>query len=74
MRSRTATAGARIPVLARFLEAGPPPVVFTLGSSGLMTAGPFYEVSAAAAGLLGRRAVLIVGKDPANRPAEVVAE
>lgn len=54
--------------LARFLDAGPPPIVFTLGSSGTLAAGTFYEASAAAAGRLGRRAVLIVGKDPANRP------
>jgi UDP:flavonoid glycosyltransferase YjiC (YdhE family) len=37
----------------------------------VLTAGPFYERSAAAAKLLGRRAVLIVGKDPANRPASL---
>jgi len=59
--------------LVRFLEAGPPPVVFTLGSSGVLAAGSFYEVSAAAAARLGRRAVLIVGKDPANRPASLPA-
>lgn len=52
--------------LARFLDAGPPPIVFTLGSSGMLAADTFYETSAAAAGPLGRRAVLIVGKDPAN--------
>jgi UDP:flavonoid glycosyltransferase YjiC (YdhE family) len=62
-------ADARLtPELARFLDAGPPPVVFTLGSSGFQSGGAFYEHSAAAAKLLGRRAILIVGKDPANRP------
>jgi UDP:flavonoid glycosyltransferase YjiC (YdhE family) len=55
--------------LAGFLDDGPPPVVFTLGSSAVMDAGAFYEHSAAAAKLLGRRAVLLVGKDPRNRPA-----
>ena len=55
--------------LLRFLDAGPPPVVFTLGSSAVMDAGPFYEHSAAAAKLLGRRAVLLVGKETGNRPA-----
>jgi UDP:flavonoid glycosyltransferase YjiC (YdhE family) len=56
------------PELVRFLDAGPPPVVFTLGSSAVLDAGPFYAHSAAAATLLGRRAVLIVGKDTGNRP------
>jgi rhamnosyltransferase subunit B len=56
------------PELVRFLDAGSPPVVFTLGSSAVLDAGPFYEYSTAAAKLLGQRAVLIVGKDPGNRP------
>ena len=60
------------PELARFLEAGPPPIVFTLGSSAVMNAGRFYEQSAAAATRLGRRAVLLIGRDPRNRlPAPV---
>jgi UDP:flavonoid glycosyltransferase YjiC (YdhE family) len=59
------------PELARFLDAGPPPLVFTLGTSAVHDAGPFYEHSAAAARLLGRRAVLLAGKDPRNRPASL---
>ncbi len=59
------------PELVRFLDAGPAPVVFTLGSSAVHVAGSFYEESAAAAKLLGRRAVLVVGKDPCNRPASL---
>src|SRR5262249_38968384 len=55
--------------LVRFLDEGPPPLVFTLGSSAVMDAGRFYEDSAAAAKLLGRRAVLLVGTDTGNRPA-----
>ncbi|MBL8796741.1 MAG: glycosyltransferase family 1 protein [Planctomycetia bacterium] len=55
--------------LQRFLDAGPPPIVFTLGSSAVMDAGSFYEHSAAAAKLLGRRSVLLVGKETNNRPA-----
>ena len=55
--------------LIRFLDAGPLPLVFTLGSSAVVDAGPFYDHSATAAKLLGRRAVLLVGKDPRNRPA-----
>jgi rhamnosyltransferase subunit B len=57
--------------LIRFLEAGPSPLVFTLGSSAVLDAGTFYEHSATAAKLLGRRAVLLVGKDPRNRPASL---
>jgi rhamnosyltransferase subunit B len=53
--------------LGRFLDDGPPPVVFTLGSAVAADAGPFFEHSAAAAQRLGRRAVLIL-KDPRNRP------
>jgi UDP:flavonoid glycosyltransferase YjiC (YdhE family) len=34
----------------------------------VLDAGDFYEQSARAAQLLGRRAVLLVGSDPANRP------
>lgn len=56
--------------LERFLESGPPPVVFTLGSSAVMAAGDFYRESVDAARTLGIRAVLLVGKDPRNIPAE----
>jgi rhamnosyltransferase subunit B len=59
------------PDLARFLDEGSPPIVFTLGSSAVWDAGAFYEQSAAAARLLGRRAVLLVGKETANRPARL---
>ena len=57
------------PELVRFLDAGPPPIVFTLGSSAVVDAGPFFEHSAAAAKLLDRRSVLIVGHDSGNLPA-----
>jgi len=49
--------------LIRFLDDGEPPLVFTLGSAVVADAGPFYHHSAAAANLLGRRAVLLV-KNP----------
>jgi UDP:flavonoid glycosyltransferase YjiC (YdhE family) len=55
------------PALLQFLDNGPPPIVFTLGSAVAVDAGPFYEHSAAAAKMLGRRAVLIL-KEPRNRP------
>jgi len=55
------------PDLAHFLEAGEPPIVFTLGSAAVMQAGNFYREARAAAERLGRRAVLLVGTDPRNR-------
>jgi UDP:flavonoid glycosyltransferase YjiC (YdhE family) len=65
------------PELARFLNDGPAPIVFTLGVSAAAVAGAFFEQSIAAAKRLGRRAVLIVGKGncslPAYRPDGVVA-
>lgn len=54
--------------LAAFLAAGPPPIVFTLGSSAVVVAGSFYEESLTAARRLGMRAVLLVGNDPVNLP------
>jgi rhamnosyltransferase subunit B len=60
--------------LARFLDGGLPPIVFTLGTAISEDAGAprFFETSAAASKLLGRRAVLILN-DPRNRPT-VLAE
>jgi UDP:flavonoid glycosyltransferase YjiC (YdhE family) len=51
--------GGLPPDLVRFLDAGPPPLVFTLGNSTATVAGRFFEDSIAAAGVLGRRAVLV---------------
>ncbi len=45
--------------LERWLEAGPAPVVFTLGSSAVMNPGDFFGESALAARRLGRRALLV---------------
>jgi rhamnosyltransferase subunit B len=56
------------PDLERFLDAGPPPIVFTLGSSAVAVPGRFYEEAAEAARRLGRRAVLLVGPEAADRP------
>src|SRR5215831_1363125 len=47
--------------LLEFLAAGPPPIVFTLGSSAFWVAGNFYLDSIAAAQALGRRALLLIG-------------
>jgi UDP:flavonoid glycosyltransferase YjiC (YdhE family) len=56
------------PELEEFLNAGEPPIVFTLGSAAVGAAGDFYEQSAEAAMRLGRRALLLVGRDPQNQP------
>src|SRR5205807_2478193 len=56
------------PALAHFLDDGPPPLVFTLGISAAMVAGPFFRDSVAAANELGHRAVLVVGKFAGNHP------
>ena len=57
--------------LARFLDDGPPPVVFTLGVTAAMVAGPFFESSIAAAVKMGHRAVLIGDKNRQKLPASL---
>lgn len=59
------------PALMAFLESGEPPVVFTLGSSAVWVADDFYHVSIDAVRALGRRALLLVGDDPAPLRAQV---
>jgi UDP:flavonoid glycosyltransferase YjiC (YdhE family) len=49
--------------LGEFLRAGPPPLVFTLGSLIVHSPGSFYRESVQAARELGLRAVLLVGED-----------
>ena len=58
------------PELLKFLDAGGPPVVFTLGSSAVYVAGDFYQASIEAARAAGVRALLLVG-ERGNRPAEL---
>ncbi len=62
------------PNLEKFMAAGEPPVVFTLGSAAVLAAGDFYEVSARAAIKLGIRAVLLIGTDPRNQLKEELSE
>jgi UDP:flavonoid glycosyltransferase YjiC (YdhE family) len=62
------------PQLEAFLDAGPAPVVFTLGSAAVLAAGKFYEFSARAAIKLGIRAVLLIGNDPRNRLRQVLPD
>jgi UDP:flavonoid glycosyltransferase YjiC (YdhE family) len=65
------------PELAKFLDAGPPPIVFTLGTSAVWVASDFYRESIAAAKLLGRRAVLLIGDErnqlETSLPTEMIA-
>jgi rhamnosyltransferase subunit B len=56
------------PHLDQFVTSGEPPLVFTLGSAAVLAAGDFYEVSAKAVMELGKRAVLLIGSDPRNKP------
>jgi rhamnosyltransferase subunit B len=60
------------PELRRFLDEGPPPVVFTLGSSAVFDAGKFYSESLAAVSRTGQRAVLLIGRDRRNLPSTSV--
>lgn len=63
------------PAVEAFLQAGAPPIVFTLGSAAVTLAGDFYAVSARAAQALGRRAVLLIGRNPPppDLPATILA-
>jgi UDP:flavonoid glycosyltransferase YjiC (YdhE family) len=60
---------ALAPDLQLFLDSGPAPIVFTLGTSAVAAAGGFYEVSAEVVERLGTRGVLLVGPHAINRPA-----
>jgi MGT family glycosyltransferase len=51
----------------RFLAAGPPPVLFTLGTSAVLVPSDFYATSAAAVEKLNLRAILLAGLDFQNR-------
>jgi UDP:flavonoid glycosyltransferase YjiC (YdhE family) len=59
----------------RFLAAGEPPIVFTLGSSAVYAAGEFYAESIRATTALGRRALLLIGSNPPppDLPASILA-
>jgi UDP:flavonoid glycosyltransferase YjiC (YdhE family) len=61
------------PDLNLFLDAGEPPIVFTLGSSAIWVAKDFYRESIAASLSLGQRALLLIGHE-CNRPAEPLPE
>lgn len=63
------------PELQDFLDAGEPPIVFTLGSAAVLVPGEFYRESIEATQQLNRRAVLLVGKNPPpeNLPENIIA-
>ncbi|HEY6344235.1 MAG TPA: glycosyltransferase [Bryobacteraceae bacterium] len=63
--------------LAAFLDSGPPPVVFTLGSSAVMAAGDFYSASLQAVERVNARALFLTGPSlqglPTRLPPSVLA-
>lgn len=63
-----------VPELKQFLDAGEPPIIFTLGSAAVLSPGDFYRQSIEATKQLHRRAVLLIGKNPPpeNLPESVV--
>lgn len=61
------------PGLMQFLDSGPPPIIFTLGSSAFWVARDFYRDSIAAAQALGQRALLLIGH-ARNLPPELLPE
>jgi rhamnosyltransferase subunit B len=69
-RDRAGDAEGLDPALVEFLEAGKPPVVFTLGSSAIWVAEDFYTESVKAAQATGVRALLLIG-DERNRIADL---
>ena len=67
-----APTGALPESLAGFLEAGPPPVVVSFGSSAVNIAGPIYRSAAEALVRTGRRGVLLVGRNTVGDLPETV--
>lgn len=62
------------PELEEFLNAGEAPIAFTLGTAVVARGSEFFRESLLAAKELGRRAVLVVGKQEANRPRDLGAD
>jgi rhamnosyltransferase subunit B len=61
--------------LQQFLDAGEPPLVFTLGSANVLSPGVFYPESIKATTQLNRRAVLLMGGNtlPEDLPKDIIA-
>ncbi|BCA64237.1 hypothetical protein HMP09_3471 [Sphingomonas sp. HMP9] len=68
--SDTGTPETLDPALEAFLDAGAPPLVFTLGSFATFAPGDFYATAAATARALGLRAVLLTGSDDRTAASE----
>lgn len=51
------------PALSAFLSAGPPPLVFTLGTFATHAAGAFYDQASEISRRLGMRAILLTGRE-----------
>lgn len=68
--SYDAVHGGMPEALSEFLDAGPPPIVFTLGSSAVAAASAprFYQASLEAAADVGARSVLLVGQHDRHKP------
>lgn len=60
--------------LAEFVARQGEPVVFGLGSTAVYDAGTFYADGIRAARAVGRPAVLLTGRDPANQPKSLLGE
>jgi len=68
--------GEDVAVVREFLQSGSPPVVFTLGSIVAHFEPSFYQAAAEAAQILGRRAILLTGRNaavPQNLPNSILA-
>lgn len=68
--------GGDVEVVRDFLKSGSPPVVFTLGSIVAHFEPSFYQAAAEAAQILGRRAILLTGRNaavPQNLPESILA-
>jgi UDP:flavonoid glycosyltransferase YjiC (YdhE family) len=64
-----ADVGERLsPEVDRFLDSASPFIVFTLGTSAVLSPGAFYQESIKAVNILGMRALLLVGRYPVYEP------
>jgi len=67
--------GSEVELVRDFLKCGSPPVVFTLGSIVAHFEPSFYQAAAEAAQILGRRAILLTGRNaavPQNLPESIL--
>ena len=60
--------------LQQFLDAGPPPVIFTLGTAIVKMETNYFEIAYEAIKRLGLRAVFLVGKNPRRIPSATMTD